>query len=89
MNTKILCWNCQGIGHPQFHNFVKECGKDFSSHMFYLLETRVSGVRSDGIIVKIRYSNSFWVEANGFSGEILLCWSGNLLMDILEVHSQV
>lgn len=69
MNFKIMCWNCQGACHPRFHYFVEYC-KEFSSSLLCLLGTRVSGARTDGIIAKLGYINSFRVKANGFAGGI-------------------
>lgn len=34
MNTKIIFWNCQGVGHLRFHNFIIEYSRDFTSDNF-------------------------------------------------------
>lgn len=70
MNTKIMCWNCQGADHPCFHNMIKEYHKEFSPDILCLLKTRISGTRVIGIIAKLSFCNSFKVEANGFAGGI-------------------
>ncbi|PPD83329.1 hypothetical protein GOBAR_DD19744 [Gossypium barbadense] len=49
----------------------------------------VSRVKADGIITKIGYPDSFRVEANGFAGGIWLCWNNDIMVDILNRHSQV
>ncbi|MBA0827858.1 hypothetical protein Goarm_012602 [Gossypium armourianum] len=52
-------------------------------------DVEVSRVRADGIITKIGYPNSFRVEANGFAEGIWLCWTNDIMVDILNIHSQV
>ncbi|KAK5772133.1 hypothetical protein PVK06_048404 [Gossypium arboreum] len=84
--TKIFFWNCQGAGHPRFHNVMNEYKKDFFSDLICLFETRVSRARVDGIIAKLGYPNSLKVEANRFASGIWLCWNENILVDILEIH---
>ncbi|KAK5793188.1 hypothetical protein PVK06_034326 [Gossypium arboreum] len=49
----------------------------------------VSRAKADGIIVKIGYLNSFRAEVNGFARGILLCLNEDLIVDILNIHSQV
>lgn len=88
MDTKIICWNCQGARYPPFHNFVNECRKDFYPYLFCLFDTQVS-IKVDSIVKRIRFPNSFQVEANGFAGGIWLCWDENFLVDILEVYPQL
>lgn len=39
MNTKIMFWNCQDMGHPRFHNIVVEYRRDFSSNIFFFLDS--------------------------------------------------
>lgn len=70
LNTKILCWNCQGVDHSRFQSFVKEYCKEFSPSLLYLLETQISGVRANNVIAKLGFVNSFRVEANGFASGI-------------------
>lgn len=67
MDTKIIRWNCQGLGHPRFYNFFKDYRKEFSPYLFCFLETRVNGARADSIIGKMGYPNSFKVETAGFA----------------------
>lgn len=89
MVTKIFCWNFQGVGHPKFHNFMSEYKRDFSTDLVCLLETRINDTRADGVIAKMRFPNSFRAEVNGFIGSIWLCWTDNIIADVLEVHFQV
>ncbi|MBA0844987.1 hypothetical protein Goarm_022485, partial [Gossypium armourianum] len=49
----------------------------------------VNGARADGIITKIGYPNSFKVEANSFAAGIWLCSNKDVMVDILNIHSQV
>lgn len=88
MNIKIMCWNCKGAGHSRFHSFIKNIVRNYPN-LLCLLETRVSGIRADGIIANLGYLNSFRVKANGFAGGIWVCWNEDLFVDILNIHSQV
>lgn len=89
MDTRILCWNCQGARHLSFHNFLADYRKKFSLDLVCLLETRICEDRVDGVIAKLGFPNSFRVEANGFAGGIWLSWTDNIIVDILEVHFQM
>ncbi|KAK5785431.1 hypothetical protein PVK06_040015 [Gossypium arboreum] len=49
----------------------------------------VSGAKGNGIITKIGYLNSFRVKMNCFARGICLCWNKDVMVDILNIHSQV
>lgn len=49
-DIKFLFWNCQGCGHPRFHNLIKEYVLEFHLDVICLFETRVSGQKVDSII---------------------------------------
>ncbi|TYI42370.1 hypothetical protein ES332_A01G093800v1 [Gossypium tomentosum] len=68
----MFFWNCQCVGHPRFHNFVREYSRDFSSDLFCLFETRISRYRADGILGRLGFQNSFRLEVLGFSWGIWL-----------------
>lgn len=59
LRLNLCFWNCQGVGHLRFHNFVHEYCREFAIDILCLFETRISGVREDGILVKLRFLNSF------------------------------
>lgn len=73
MDINIVVWNCQGMGHLRFRNIMKGYRKDLSPNLFCFLEPRVSGARVDSFIARMRFRNSFKVEANGFGGGIWVC----------------
>lgn len=53
---------------------LKEYLKDFDLEIVVLLETRISGIKVENVIWKIRLRNSHRVEARGFSGGVwILC----------------
>ncbi|MBA0635734.1 hypothetical protein Godav_029981, partial [Gossypium davidsonii] len=58
---------------------VAECGVPFIGK---------GGFRDDGVINKLRYSNSCRIEANGFSGGIWVFWNDNINVKILGLHYQ-
>lgn len=89
MDLKLFFWNCQGTGHPHFRNFVAEYRREFCLGVMWFFETRVSGIRVDGIIAKLGFANSFRIEARGFSGGIWIIWNDNFFVDILDLHPQV
>ncbi|KAE8671999.1 hypothetical protein F3Y22_tig00111877pilonHSYRG00324 [Hibiscus syriacus] len=53
-----------------------------------ILETRISGEQADKTINKLGFGNSFRVEAQGFSGEIWICWKEDKEVEILRVSNR-
>lgn len=86
---KTIFWNCQGTGHPRFHNFMAEYRRDCGPNVTCLFGTMVSGIHANGIIRKLSFANSFRIEARGFSGGIWILWSDSVLVDILDLHPQM
>lgn len=76
MKSYILMWNCQGVGNPKFHIFLKEYLRDFDPDVVVLVETRISGIKAEKVIRNIGWLKSHRVEARGFSGRIWIY--GNL-----------
>ncbi|KAG8494050.1 hypothetical protein CXB51_011564 [Gossypium anomalum] len=67
-----------------FHEYNREHKPDLIS----LMETRVSGIKADSIIVKLSFQYSHRVEAVGFSGGIWIGWKESICVEILKNHSQ-
>lgn len=59
MDIKIMCWNCQGAGHPRFHKIIRKYRHEISPNVLCLLEPRISGIRADGIIAKLGFFTLF------------------------------
>ncbi|KAK5812655.1 hypothetical protein PVK06_028092 [Gossypium arboreum] len=89
MDLNFFLWNCQGTRHPRFHNFVVEYRREICPDAMYFFKTQVSGIRADGIIVKLGFFNSFRIETKGFSRGIWILCSDNVFVDILDLHLQV
>lgn len=45
--------------------------------MLIIIEPRISGRRADNIVKNLRFSNSYRVETEGFSGELWILWEEN------------
>lgn len=82
-------WNCQGVGHPRFHSFIREYSKEFVIDLLCLFETRISGKRADEILGRLDFQNSFISEAHGFSRGIWILWNNIVTVDIVVAHAQV
>lgn len=53
------------------------------------MEPRISGVKANQMVSKLEFSNSFRVEAEGFSGGIWILWEGNKVsIDIISSSTQ-
>ncbi|TYH80005.1 hypothetical protein ES332_D03G103400v1 [Gossypium tomentosum] len=89
MDTKLMFWSCQGVGHPHFHRFIKEYTKELSPDLVGFFYTRISDSRVDDVIEKLGFQNSFKIEAIGFSWGIWLLWSDNIKVDVIDLHSQM
>lgn len=53
MKTDVLAWNCQSVGNPKCHIFLKEYLWDFNLDIVVLMETRVSGLKVEQVIKSI------------------------------------
>ncbi|TYG61962.1 hypothetical protein ES288_D07G190900v1, partial [Gossypium darwinii] len=80
--------NYQGCGHPRFRNFWNKYRKEFHSSLVALFKTRISGSKVDSTITKLRFNNSFRVEATGFARGIWVLWDDKTEVDVLRVHPQ-
>ncbi|GMI95491.1 hypothetical protein HRI_003218400 [Hibiscus trionum] len=61
---------------------------DHNPDIFVFLDTRVSGESASKVIQALGFTNSFRVEAAGFSEGIWLCWFDNFIIDVLFCHFQ-
>ncbi|KAE8702377.1 hypothetical protein F3Y22_tig00110483pilonHSYRG00358 [Hibiscus syriacus] len=94
MDFTLMTWNCQGFGGTKFPRILKEYTQEHKPHMVALLETRVSGLKADQVIVKSGLNKSFRVGAVGFSEGIWLIVYGspdrkkhmNLWRDLSDSH---
>ncbi|MBA0653579.1 hypothetical protein Goklo_020739 [Gossypium klotzschianum] len=47
----------------------------------------INGCKADSVIAKLRFENSFRVEAMGFAEGIWLLWNDDIIVDILKEHT--
>lgn len=66
----IFIWNCQGAGSLSFLRSLKFPVKQERAEFVVLLETHISGRRTDIVIKNIGLERSHRVEAHGHSGGI-------------------
>ncbi|MBA0626749.1 hypothetical protein Godav_004354 [Gossypium davidsonii] len=62
----------QGCANPKFPRIFREYSNEFKLDIFSLLEPRVSGLKADTIITKLRFERTHWVESVGLLGGIWL-----------------
>ena len=84
----IITWNCQGALDRRFPSILNTYVDTYKPDIFVLLEPRISGVKADRVIKKLRFPSSHRIEAHGFSGGIWVLWSHRVTVDILINHFQ-
>lgn len=70
-----LIWNFQGAGRRNFSALIRDYICMYRLNFVALLEPRVSGVKTYGIVKKIGLDGGVCVEANGFSEGIWCLWN--------------
>ncbi|KAJ8444213.1 LOW QUALITY PROTEIN: hypothetical protein Cgig2_028094 [Carnegiea gigantea] len=89
MDFRILIWNTQGTGSREFLHTLREHLRIQRPMVVALLETHVSGRKTEKICRRIGFSGRFRVETQGFQGGIWLLWMEEKLhLHILDVHAQ-
>ncbi|KAK8671094.1 hypothetical protein V6N13_037702 [Hibiscus sabdariffa] len=88
MNLKYFVWNDQGCGSRNFIRVTREYIRDHHPDICVFVETRLSCSRAAKVIASLGFSNSFRVEALGFTGGIWICWFDTIELEILSCHFQ-
>ena len=88
MVFSILFWNVQGAASNGFHLSFRTLIKAFSPKMVVLMEARISGAKADAFIKHSGFDRSHRVEAEGFSGGILILWNNAYEVNIIWNHKQ-
>lgn len=88
MNTKMMFWNCQGMGHPRFHNFVAEYRRELNLDIICFVETRMSSEKADNIINRLGFDNSYRIKVVGFASGIWILWKDTVMIDVVDLHNQ-
>ncbi|KAK3231083.1 hypothetical protein Dsin_002964 [Dipteronia sinensis] len=73
----ICVWNVRGAGKQMFSRNIADLCGIFHFEILAVLEPRISGSKALRVINKLGFSNSFVVEAEGFSWGIWLLWNEN------------
>ncbi|MBA0637699.1 hypothetical protein Godav_025648 [Gossypium davidsonii] len=76
-----------GVGIPVFEISLSNVKKEFEPDFVVLFEIRINGCKADSVIAKLRFENSFRVEAMGFAEGIWLLWNDDIIVDILKEHT--
>ncbi|XP_021753757.1 uncharacterized protein LOC110719162 [Chenopodium quinoa] len=84
-----MLWNVQGVGSREFLITLHEVIKVNKPMVFALVEMHMGGDRALQIADVLNYSGHIRVEAQGFSGGILVYWKPELVtMDSIEQSNQ-
>ncbi|KAK8705359.1 hypothetical protein V6N13_048962 [Hibiscus sabdariffa] len=87
-------WNAQGCGHSNFIRVTRQYLRDHSSDIIGFVETRISNMHDEKVIVALNFHFSFRVEAGGFSGAygsvgmtLLILTSSSVISNLSTVES--
>ncbi|OMO68562.1 reverse transcriptase [Corchorus capsularis] len=80
-----LCAAMQGAANPDFRRNMLELIHSHHVDLLIIVEPRVSGVKADRIISRLRFDGFTKVDAVGFSGGIWVLWKSSIgLMNVVE-----
>lgn len=68
-----LSWNCQGMGNARSIRTLIQLARTSKLTFIFLMETKASRGKMQGIGKQIGYSEMFVVDCRGLSGDLLLC----------------
>lgn len=88
MVVSIMFWNVQGAASQNFHRSFKSLTNNYKPTLVVILESQISGIKTDDFIKKSGFDKSYRVEANGFSRGIWLLWKDFFEVDIVLNHKQ-
>ncbi|KAI9099052.1 hypothetical protein K1719_024819 [Acacia pycnantha] len=72
-----------GASAKKFPSIFRSYVANYKPDIFVLVEPKISGVRADNVIKKLRFIHSHRVEASEFSGGIWILWSSKVSLNIL------
>jgi exonuclease III len=78
----LISWNCQGLGNPWTVQDLCLMVKEKRPNILFLMETKCSRSKIEGIRVKLGYNGMFVVEPVGRSGGLALFWRDNQDLEI-------
>lgn len=79
--TKLVCWNCRGVSGRDTSARIKHMMKSINPIFFCIVETRANSARLDSFSAKLD-RNWAWaaIEADGYSGGIIVTWQRDIGM---------
>ncbi|KAL4277875.1 hypothetical protein GQ457_03G022350 [Hibiscus cannabinus] len=78
----------RGAASPMFQKYFNVFRREYAPKVVGLFEPRISGRQANRVVVKLGFSHSFRVEAQGFSGGIWLLWDLDVDLEILHLSNQ-
>ncbi|KAK8709256.1 hypothetical protein V6N13_060281 [Hibiscus sabdariffa] len=85
----LLPMNCEALpSYPEFHRHLRRLVYLHNVNLVFLFETWISGRQADVAINRFGFSNSFRVEAQGFSRGIWVLWSDKVAVEVDRVSNQ-
>lgn len=81
-NSKLLSWNCRGIGNPKILNFLSSIVKNFKPSCLLLMEPKCKKLRMESICHKLGFRSNHIIEANGLAGGLSLMWNEEINLEI-------
>lgn len=87
--TKILAWNCRGLGSPRAINALKRVITLETPQIIFLSETKLKVWEKGGVKKKLRNTNMVVVSCEGEgrkrSGGVALLWSDTMDINIITM----
>lgn len=79
-----LSWNCRGLAAAATLSELCDICRVHQLTILFLMETRANKDRIERVRRRLKFANSFVVEARGLSGGLCLLWDKKVHIQILE-----
>ncbi|XP_030487453.2 uncharacterized protein LOC115704382 [Cannabis sativa] len=80
---KILSWNCRGLGSPSAKKALRALVTREDPDVLFLMETKLSGSRMNGVWRNLGFGGASVVEAVGSAGGTCLCWKAGVDIQVM------
>ena len=80
---RTLAWNCRGAGRASIVRALKELIRESNPDIIFLSETKIKSTRINKICDRLKFVDSWCVDADGLSGGLALFWRLGVELEVV------